>query len=511
MGLSTSRLGADATTGLAILRRAGFVLFSAQLVGILCFSTFQYSRFAVAKDFALYSQAWWSIGHGHLNPFSTVVGTSFWRNDAEFVMWPLSLLYHIYPNPIVLLWIQAAAIVATEWVVFSWVLEVLGGSPKLPLRSARLITIGVGVALVIDPWAYETTAFDFHPHVIAAFFVLLAGHDLWAGKLRRLWFWVPLALLCCAPSGLYVVGVGISGILAGRRTRPYGFLLVVVGLAYTWFLTALGGDGVGGQGIAAWYSYLTGSHEHPTFLDIVSGVFRHPRLVTHMIADRWAVLFEFAVTMGLIGVVSPWGIGPMLMVFTPSLLNASPAFLKLAASFQSWSALPFILVGSVMLLTRLLTYGHWTRRIAVGVIATWVTAAVAVAASVLPTIGAWIAVDAPAAAQLARVWRRLPPTAEVISDNGLAGRFGDRQYLYVLGYWRRTAGFDVGTTIPVDRSVVVLIVSPSQGLDEPTPSETRDQVAYIERRLKARTLVARSGIYAFEWRPHRGTERVSLP
>lgn len=46
----------------------------------------QYRRFSLTEDFATNSQAWWAIRHGHLDPFVTGLGVSFWRDNAEFVL-----------------------------------------------------------------------------------------------------------------------------------------------------------------------------------------------------------------------------------------------------------------------------------------------------------------------------------------------------------------------------------------------------------------------------------------
>jgi len=93
---------------------------------MLVLSTVEYDRGALTQDFGAYSQAWWEIAHGNLDPWSSVLGIPFWSNNAEFAMWPLSVLYYIDPHPIVLLWLQDVVVVATELAVFGWILEVIG-------------------------------------------------------------------------------------------------------------------------------------------------------------------------------------------------------------------------------------------------------------------------------------------------------------------------------------------------------------------------------------------------
>ena len=149
--------------------------------------------------------------------------------------------------------------------------------------------------------------------------------------------------------------------------------------------------------------------------------------MAHVVAPRWAILFEFLVVAGLVGVFSPWGAGMALVVFVPSMLDSSPLFLRTAASFQSWPALPLVLVGSVMVVVRLSRWrGDRARRL-------WATLFVVVAIPLAVVLGrglsqggAWIAVSAPAAAHLSAAEARIPAGAEVIASQGVVGRFATR-------------------------------------------------------------------------------------
>jgi hypothetical protein len=365
--------GEDVRDPLAAARRVGWVLFGLQLVAMVVFSTVEYRRFALTKDFAAYSQAMWALSHGHLDPFSTVFATQFWRNNGEFLLWPLSLPYRIYPHPIVLLWLQAVVVVLTGVVTFHWVLDVLRvRSPRVSERTAVLLAMAVPVVLVLDPWAYETIAFDFHTHVFAAFFLVLAGRDLWSGRHRRLWCWVPFIFLSNAPGALYVAGLGLTGVLAGRRTRVAGASLIAAGAGWFLLLSAVGGDGVGGRGVSAWYGYLVGPHHGPVGVPAIAfGALSHPGLVGHMIELRWLLIVTFLLAVGLVGVCSPWGFGVALVVFLPSALAAPTDFLRFDQSFQSWAALPFVLIGSLMIVLNLLANGPVGRRVATGILVGW--------------------------------------------------------------------------------------------------------------------------------------------
>ena len=496
-------------SGSLVVKRVGWALLGLQLVGMLAFSTVQYSRFALTKDFATFSQAWWAIAGGHLDPWSSVLGIRFWRNDSEFALWALAPLHFIGIGPVLLLWVQDLAVVATELVAFGWILEILERS-ALSRRGAALVVVGAVVVMCADPWVYETIAFDLHITVFAGLFALLAGRDLWAGRTRRLWLWVPLALASEALGGLYLVGVGIAGLLAGRRTRLVGLLLVGIGVAWVSLLGALGGTGLGGHGVDRWYGYLVGPHHgHIGMVDIVLGALRHPGTALHLAGSRVNVVLTFLVVVGFVGIVVPWGLGPALVVFVPSMLNVNPSFLRPQASFQSWPALPFVLVASVMVLVWLVTSGSRRRVVGVAGTVVWAVLLADQALTALPTIPRyWIDVSAPAAARLAALARQAPTGTEVVASNEVIGRFGARPYVYALGSSPGSATFGAVRPIPVHGTRVLFVITPELDVNQLSVRQSDAALGYLEHSLHARVLVHADGVDALLWRPPPGTTHV---
>ncbi|HXQ43608.1 MAG TPA: DUF2079 domain-containing protein [Acidimicrobiales bacterium] len=489
------------------VRSVGWVLLGAQLLAMVALSTEQYRRFALTGDFANYSQAWWSIAHGHLNPYVSGLGVSFWRDNAEFVLYPLSLLYYLYPHPIDLLWVNDVVVVMTEVVTFVWIrraVERAGGG--IPDGVGPVLAVGAAVALALDPWAYETVAFDFHFEPIAALFCVLVGYNLWAGRTRRLWWLVPLALICHVLAGTYLLGIGLSGVLAGRRTRRPGVVIGTVGLAWVFVFTTVGAAGVKGQFVSSSYGYLVPGHRGRIGLvDIVAGALTHPGAVAHVAATHWAVIVSFLVVLGVIGLLSPWGIGMALVVLVPNVLDGSGSFIRYGAAFQSWPAMPFILVGSVMVLIRLLERGAVARRVAAVTAALWAGFLVMFAVVALPGLPrAWLWVSPPAAAELARIEPLIPPDAEVVVSLPVMGRFAQRSSVY---------GFiEDHQTVPVDRKTLVFVFSPYESFQKKlTGTGITGATRFVARRLDARLLGAGAGVHAFAWSPPPGTTSVTLP
>ncbi|HXQ59377.1 MAG TPA: DUF2079 domain-containing protein [Acidimicrobiales bacterium] len=489
------------------VRIVGGALLGLQLAVMLVFSSIQYSRFGLTNDFANYSQAWWALGHGHLDPYSTGFNIPFWRDNAEFILWPLSLLYHVDPHPVMLLWLQDVVVVLTEIVAFRWIVRVVETAPgTIDRRTRSWLAVGAAVVMVVNPWVYETIAYDFHFEPIAALFCVLVGYDLWAGRNRRLWVWVPLALVSHVLAGTYLVGIGLSAVVAGRRTRRPGAVVAAVGLVWVVVFDALGAAGVQGQFVGSAYGYLVGPHHGQVgVLDVVAGALGHPGSVLAMAGSHWSVIAGFVVVAGAAGLLSPWGLGMAVVVLVPNLLDASGLFIRYGASFQSWPAMPFLLVGSVMVLVRLLQGGGLARRVATVTAVVWATFLAVFAVLALPTIPrAWLYVSPAAASELAHIEELIPAGAEVIVSLPVVGRFAQRDSVYAF---QRP-----GQTYRVDRREVVFVLGPHENFDHPvTPAVLEEASRFVERRLGARPLASGAGVGAFLWSPPPGTRQITLP
>ena len=485
----------------------GWSLLGVQLLAMLAFSNEQYSHFTLTNDFAEYSQAWWALGHWNLNPYIGTLGVPFWKNNGEFAMWPLALLFHIDPRPVTLLWVQDLAAVATEAVAFTWIKKIIErAGHRLPAGAGPLLIIGAAVVLVADPWVYETVAFDFHFEPIAALFTLLVAYDLWSGRTRRMWLWLALALLSTGLAGLLLVGVGISGVLAGPTTRRIGVVIAAVGAGWFLVLSVVGGIGLSGATLGRSYGYLVGPRRgHIGPLDVIVGALGHPSAVAHAIAVNWVVVVSFLVVVGVIGLVTPWGFGMGLVVLLPVLLDRGGSLARYGAAFQSWPALPFVLVGSIMVVVGLIQKGGMARRVAKIIVALWASVLVSFAYVALPDLPrAWLWTSPSTAAELARIESLIPGDAQVVVSLPVMGRFADRSAIY---------GFEEDRqSFPVVRRSVVFVFSPYQSFQKQlSRSGIAAATRYVEHRLGAHLLGAGSGVQAYVWSPPSGISRVTLP
>ena len=144
-----------------VVASAGFLLFAA--LAIVRFETWR----ALTFDLGWYSQALWTIGHGHLTAPSSLIGVPPISQAESYVLYPLSLLYGVAGAPGILT-LQAACLAS-------------GILPLARFVSRRGVPSYLGVFLAVSYLCYPaiagTNLFDFHPDVIVVplfFWALLA-------------------------------------------------------------------------------------------------------------------------------------------------------------------------------------------------------------------------------------------------------------------------------------------------------------------------------------------------
>lgn len=492
--------------------RAGLVFFGLQLVAMLVFSTIQYRRFELTHDFGAYSQAWTAIAHGNLDPYSTVFGIQFWRNDFELIFWPLALAYRIYPHSIDLLWLQDLAVVLTEVVTFAWARDVVAS--RIPEGRDRVAVLWfAALLLAADPWVWPTIDFDVHTEPFAALFVVLAAKAMWSGRARWALLWVPLALACDAVAGFYILGIGLAALVSARRTRLPGVLVAIAGVASLWLTSRLGAIGSGGQ-LGNWYGYLVAHpSSHLGIGGIVQGLLAHPGRAVTMFDSHGGYVAGYLLAGGIIGLISPWGLIPAAAVLIPNALNANVEFIHFPEAFQSWTAIPFLIIGTTMVSTRLLLSprpADDARRSSpkpVFVIGVAVAlAAVVMSADYLRSVPRYLDHVSPsAAAQLSRVARTMPVGAEVISSQGVIGRLAAGHIAH--SYWAEGSP----ETFPVTSRDVVFVLAPIQGIAEGSASRAQSAIRLVEDRLGARPVSTTAGVWAFVWTVPPGTRNITLP
>jgi hypothetical protein len=253
------------------------------------------------------------------------------------------------------------------------------------------------------------------------------------------------------------------------------------------------------------YGYLLGPRYQGRVgaLDILLGVLEHQGAAAQVAGSHVGITVAFLAAFGLIGLFSPWAVGMAFVVLGPNVLDQSSDFISVGSAFQSWPAMPFILVGTVMILLRLFQRDAGRRAVTV-IVVVWATVLGELAVLFVPAIVLQrLDVGPSTAAALSSVASVIPAKAEVIVTQPVVGRFAQRESAYSFSTDNQT--------FPVNRRLVVFVMIEGLASGHPTKQEAKAAVAYIGTDLHARLVAARANVYAFTWSPPPDTTRVTLP
>ncbi len=483
------------TGSLCRVRRIGYAVLGLQLACFLVWSTILYQRFALTFDFAINHQAWWQVAQGNLDPY-TIEGFAFWQDHSEFILWPLALLYWVWPHGVTLLWLQDLCVVGAEVVAFTWLCDLMG-CHRRRRDAAMFATAGLAL-LAANPWIWWAISFDFHFEAIAVLFAALLARDLANGR-RRAWAWVVPLIACGDVAGTYLAGLGMGGMLAGRAMRRRGAVMACLGIVTTLVITLVHGNRGSGGGLHA-YAYLAAARPLGAPLSLAAlakGIAAHPLGVLRTL---WTKRIDILANLAPAGLV---GLGDLLILplaLVVLLANTLFGGLKFAEPIFQYAPVYVLLpVGTVAVLGRL-TQRH--RRAALAIACLLTAQTLGWAAVWGPrTPSQWLRVSTPAAATLASVEARIPASAEVIASEGVMGRFSGRVHLQALS----TPG-----TRPV-QGETWFVITPSQGVEIQSIGSATALIQELAGPMHATLVTDAHGVWAFRWRPPPGLHTITVP
>ena len=163
--------------------------------------------YSTAWDLGIFDQAVFLISSG-MPPISSFLGFHILGDHAAWVVYPLALLYKIYPDVHWLLAVQATALA-------------LGALPTWYLaRQAQLSArqaVTIAAVYLLYPLGFNINLFDFHPEVMALPAILAAV--LAARRSETGWFCLSIIFIlgCKDALSLTVVAIGLLLLLEKRR------------------------------------------------------------------------------------------------------------------------------------------------------------------------------------------------------------------------------------------------------------------------------------------------------
>ena len=188
-------------------------------------SIIRHELFNSSGDLAFFDQTVYLVSQGK-PPISSVLGFHILADHAAWILYPIALLYKIYPH---VYWLFAVQSIALSLGAFpTYLLAIQAG-----LKENQAIAIVI--VYLLYPVLYNSNLCDFHPDTIAVPAILTAVLAARKGKL--IWFCISVLIVlgCKAVLSLTVVAMGVW-LLFFQKRRLYGVIAIISGIA--WFLIA---------------------------------------------------------------------------------------------------------------------------------------------------------------------------------------------------------------------------------------------------------------------------------
>ncbi len=273
--------------------------------------------------------------------------------------------------------------------------------------------------------------------------------------------------------------------------------------------------------------YLAGRTTLPTGFKggvvVLGGLLAHPLRAFDMLRSKARMIWRFLPPGGVIGIVTPWGFGVPAIVLLSSALQSNTLFI--GEPFQQFAVVPFVLIGTVSLLSALiasdvhlyvLSGRAWTRRWSQNRAARWIVAGVLMfgilvagaryvheylPGSFTDNVSADI-LSAAEGSALSTALARTPSDAEVISSIDVSGRFSARKYAYIY--------LDATNPVPIRARTVELVMETAH---DPyvTPMQQQAAAQYLGSRFGARTLLHRDGVWELGWSAPSTDSSIVIP
>ncbi|MCU4183504.1 DUF2079 domain-containing protein [Acidiferrimicrobium sp. IK] len=468
---------------------AGAVL-AGYLAVLVAISLHEYRTFNLSWDFGQAEQAWHLIAHGTLDPYDSLHHHAWWQDHAALLIWLLAPLYWLAPNDgLTLLVVQDVAIVVAVAAAADWAVLFCTRRGARPAVTATCVSALLALC-VFNVGLYATVLYDFHDQVLGVAFLVLTGRDVYAGRNRRAVLWAALTLLSMDLSALNLAALGAGLALTERRLRRPGVAMVAAGAA--WYLAAGLLGGTKGTTLS-YYDALAGRRLTGglgDYLSILRGAAAHPSRVWHQLTVYRYRLYEDLIPSGVIGLLEPAVLLPIIVVVVPGALSSYGGFVKLG--FQNCAAYILAALGTALVLARMATRpGHRSRLWPVVAVAAGAVAVGLACDGSVAVRGAEVdySVSGAAAHQLAAVRQLTPAEAEVAVPFGVVGRFSGRRYVYLI--------HDLPWTLPVRASRVEVVFAPRAGNEWlPLPKVAAAEAALVGR-YRARVLYLGSEVQAY--------------
>jgi uncharacterized membrane protein len=268
------------------------------------------------EDLGIMDQAIWSLLHGsmfHQTICNALTDTNCYGLDGiprfaihfEPILFPIALLYLIWPDPKALMILQVLVVASGAFPAF-WL-------ARLRLRAAWA-AVPFALLYLLYPAQQYAVNFDFHAETLASALLLFALYFLYVRK--TLWFFVfvVLCLACKEEIAGVVAMLGLWMLLLQRRWRV-GLAVMALALCWTGFglLVVHSSSPIGHSLLASRYAYLGNSP-----MQVALTMLMHPlSIIKEHVLDPSHMLYlrKLLAAAGYLPLLAPW----VLVLATPTL------------------------------------------------------------------------------------------------------------------------------------------------------------------------------------------------
>jgi hypothetical protein len=495
-------LGLSPEKALARVRKVGYLVLAIELVIFVVWSAVMYDRFSFTNDGAGDTQAWFLIAHGHLDPFISAWHEHFIADHGALIIWLLAPFYWIWPHGVDLLWAQDLAVVVGQAVAFAWICETVAEVPGWTMSAvgrrswvAPVALASLGLALlVLNPWVFSAISFDVHSVVFGACTAILTAYDL-AHHNRRFWLWALLTAFAGDVASTYLIGIFISGVLAGKAWRRDALTLGVAGIVGFGLFDVAGFNH--GDQLGSFLSVSGGKSSKGGISVLLKDIARAPFRYASEIGSHWLSIIANLWPAGGIGVACAWGFGVPLVVVCEN--DIRPTVLFSDNTFQSVVLYLFVSLGTIMILSRMVT-SHRRVTTVVGVLLFASTLGWAI--SWIPRLPhTWLRITPQAAAVLHHANNIVPFSDQVAVEQGTIGAFAVRPAITILG--------NLGSYVTTRH--VWFVIAPDQGIQTVPVDLSYGVMEYLTYTLHAKLVLHGSGVWVYEWTKPHGVQTIAFP
>ncbi len=314
------------------------------MIGVSAIIFFTYSSFkhalfhSTAWDLGIFDQAVYLISQGQ-PAFSSLMNFHVLADHAALILYPLSILYKIYPTVYWLLAVQAVALALGAWPTTSL-------ARQAGLKETQ--AVAMAAVYLLYPLLFNINLFDFHPEVIAVPAILWAILSARLGQLGRFCLAIMIVLACKEVLSLTVAAMGLWLLIFDKK-RLYGTIALFTGVA--WFIITtqviipfFGSETVTISRHISRYSYLGSS-----FPELARNMLFKPGLVWGKIISLNTLHYLFILVVPIIWGLSPRHLAPLIGAIPILVLNilSTDAGQQQLTTQYSLPILPFLLLAVI--------------------------------------------------------------------------------------------------------------------------------------------------------------------